>query len=151
MFEFKLIYGMDGYEHARSVREKVFMDEQGFSFDADELDSISWHIIGYDKGKIIAAARMYQKDGGVFSIGRVAVDAEYRGQYIGDTLMRALEDKTVQLKGYAVEIGAQEGAVGFYEKEGYEKTGKTYAVEGIKHCEMIKDLSKVKKRCGCCH
>jgi len=151
MLEFKLVYGKDGYEITKELREKVFMKEQGFSYDADELDETSWHIAGFDKGNVIAAARMYKKAEGVFVIGRVAVDKEYRRQYIGDTLLRALEDKAVNQKGWLIEINSQETAVEFYEKEGYEKTGKTHDEEGVLHFGMTKDLTKPFKRCDGCH
>lgn len=150
MYEFKLIYGKEGYEKTKELREAVFMEEQGFSYDADDKDEISWHIAGYEKGLLMSSARMFQIGDGVFTIGRVAVKKEYRGQYVGDTLLRALEDKAVQLKGYLIEIGAQEQAVGFYEKEGYTKNGKEYDVEGVKHFEMIKDLTKPFRRCEGC-
>lgn len=150
MIEFKLIYGLDGYSAAKDIREKVFCNEQGIAFDKDDKDSIAWHIVGSEKGKVIAAARMYNMADGIFCIGRVCVDKDYRGMYVGDTLMRALEDKAVQLKGRLVNVSSQEQAVGFYEKEGYEKYTEAYIEAGIKHYSMRKDLSKPHKRCECC-
>ncbi len=149
MLTFKLIYGKEGYKITEDLRKKVFMDEQGFSYDADDYDEISWHIAGFEEEKVIAAARMYQKTEGVFVIGRVAVCEKYRGQYIGDTLLRALEDKAVQQKGWFIVVNSQDKAVGFYEKEGYQKTGKVLEEEGKKHFEMTKDLTKPYKRCNC--
>lgn len=150
MLEFKLIYGIDGYEKARHVRETVFMSEQGFSFDKDDKDEISWHVIAYDKDRPIAAARLYPKADGVFAIGRVAVVKDCRGQYIGDTLMRILEDKAVNLMGHTVDIHANDIAAGFYEKQGYERTGECDSVDGVGHCMMRKDLTKPFKRCDAC-
>ena len=150
MLEFKLIYGIDGYEKAKEIREEVFIAEQGFPYDYDEKDEVSFHIIGYDKEKTIAAARLYKRDDGYFVIGRVAVKKDYRKQYIGDTLLRALEDKVVNQMGTFVMVMAQVDAAGFYEKEGYQKTGKTEVEEGVLHFEMTKDLSKPYKRCDCC-
>lgn len=150
MLEFKLIYGLDGYRLGRSVREEVFIREQGFSYDYDEFDDTAWHIIGFDQDKPIAAARLLAKADGIFVIGRVAVIKGYRKQYIGDTLLRALEDKAVQLKGHTIEIGAQERSVGFYLKEGYEKCGEIYYDEDCPHYPMTKDLTCVRRKCGGC-
>lgn len=150
MLEFKLIYGLEGYEKAKGIRDEVFIVEQGFPYDYDEKDDISFHIVGYDKEKTIAAARLYKRDDGFFVIGRVVVKKDYRKQYIGDTLLRALEDKVVNQMGTFVVVMAIESAVGFYEKEGYQKTGKTEVEEGLLHFEMVKDLSKPFKRCDCC-
>ncbi len=150
MLEFKLIYGNNGYEAAKEIRNAVFCDEQGFSYDKDEHDENAWHIVGYEKDRLIAAARLYKEKEGVFSIGRVCVDREYRKMYIGDTLLRALEDKAVGLTGYLIKISAQENAVGFYEKEGYKKIGDGYPEDGKIHFAMEKDLTKPFKRCECC-
>lgn len=151
MLQFKLKQCADGYALTKPLREEVFMSEQGFSYDEDEHDAAAWHIAGYDGDVLIAAARLYEIAGGIFSIGRVAVKKDYRRQYIGDTLLRALEDKAVQLKGYMIEISAQIPAVPFYEKEGYEKSGGEYDEDGALHIKMIKDLTKPFKRCSCCN
>lgn len=150
MLEFKLIYGLSGYEAAKKIREKVFCAEQGISFDYDEHDADAWHIVGYDKTKLIAAARMYKESEGIFKIGRVCVDKEYRKMYVGDTLLRALEDKAVCEKGWLIKVSSQESALGFYEKEGYKKTGKTSIEADLPHVFLEKDLTKPFKRCDCC-
>lgn len=150
MLEFKLKKGSSGYELTKKIREEVFITEQGFLYDKDINDDNAWHIAGYDGEILIAAARLYEVSNGIFSIGRVAVKKEYRRQYIGDTLLRALEDKAVQLKGYMIEISAQILAIPFYKKEGYKKSGCEYQEDGFPHIKMIKDLTKPYKRCKCC-
>lgn len=150
MLEFKLIYGEDGYNAAKKIREKVFCEEQGIGFDLDEFDEKSYHIVGYEKDRLIAAARMYKESEGIFHLGRVYVDKAYRKMYVGDTLLRALEDKAVCEKGWLIKVSAQEGAVGFYEKEGYVKTGEPYLEAEIVHYPLEKDLTKPFKRCECC-
>ena len=121
MLEFKQIYGIEGYEKAKPLREEVFMIEQGFSFDKDEYDEMSWHIVGYDKDILIGCARVYRMDKYSYKIGRVAVKKEYRKGYIGDLMMKTLQDKIVTLGGIEAVVYAQLGAKGFYEKEGYRE------------------------------
>ena len=70
----------------------------------------------------------------------------YRGQYVGDTLMRALEDKAVRLGAAFIELYAQEQAVGFYRKQGYEPISELIIHEGEPHMRMRRDLSKIR---GC--
>ncbi len=150
MLEFKLIYGLDGYEAAKGIRQKVFCTEQQIPFDKDENDENAWHIVGYDKDRLIAAARLYQIGEGIFKIGRVCVDKDYRKMYIGDTLLRTLEDKAVNLKGWLIKISSQECSVGFYEKEGYKKVGDSYLEADMPYFMLEKDLTKPYKRCECC-
>ncbi len=149
MLEFKLIRGMDGYLAAKTLRQSIFTEELGFGEDQDELDQTAWHIVGYDRGEVIGCARMYPVGEGIFQIGRVSVKKEYRKAYVGDTMMRALEDKAVSLCGYKTVVSAQKNAVGFYEKEGYVKVGEEYSELNFPHQRLEKDLTKPHRRCQC--
>lgn len=151
MLQFKLIENRPGYELAKAVREEVFMAEQGYPFDYDQRDETAWHIIGWDGDTAIAAGRLFQIDGYVFGIGRIAVKKEYRGQYIGDTVMRALEDKAVQLGAAFIELYAQVQAVGFYQKQGYASIGEPCIYDGTPHQKMRRDLSKIRGCRGCAY
>lgn len=150
MLEFKLIKGIDGYNAVKNIRNEIFSKAHGLSENTDEHDSSAWHIACYDNDKVVASARLYEKEQGIFSIGYVAVSDEYRKQYIGDTLLRALEDKAVQLMGYMIEVDALESAVGFWEKEGYEKCESKLFPDGKIRYEMIKDLTKPFVKCKSC-
>lgn len=149
MLQFKLIAGRPGYLLAKGIREAVFMEEQGYAFDYDEKDETAWHIVGWDGDTVIAAGRLFRVRDNVFAIGRLAVKQEYRGQYVGDTLMRALEDKAVQLGAAFIELYAQEHAVGFYRKQGYEPISELITHDGEPHMRMRRDLSKIRGCRGC--
>ena len=150
MLEFKQIYGIEGYEKAKDLREEVFMNEQGFSYDKDEYDEVSWHIVGYDKDLLIGCARVHKIDEYSYKIGRVAVKKEYRGGYIGDLLMKTLQDKIVTLGGIEAVVYAQVSAKGFYEKEGYTQDGEEFLVDGTAHAKMVLDLLKPHRTCRDC-
>ena len=60
------------------VRAMVFMIEQGFKNEYDDLDAKSWHVIIYDHGEPVGTGRVYQKDG-QWHAGRIAVIENYRG------------------------------------------------------------------------
>ena len=134
MLEFKLITTPDGFEKARPIWDK------SFSYEQDKNENISCYIVGYDGSRLIAAARMYPKDKGIYIIDRVAVEHEYQRQYIGDTLLKTLEDKAVRLMGYMTETLPTPSSVGFFEKEGYKKIGDRF----------VKDLTHPHKRCEGC-
>lgn len=150
MLEFKLIYGIDGYNAAKSLRDEVFIDEQGFKYDYDEYDSRSWHIVGYEKDTLIGTARMFEHGDRVYKIGRVAVKKDYRGGYIGDLMMKTLQDKIVGLGGIEAVVSSQVQVRGFYEYEGYEQVGDEYLEEDYPHILMKLDLTKPQRRC-CSH
>ncbi len=149
MLEFKQIYGIDGYNKAKALREEVFMSEQGFGFDYDEYDDVSWHIVGYDGDTLIGAARMYKLTDTTYKIGRVAVKKEYRRGYVGDLMMKTLQDKIVTLGGIEAVVSSQLGAKDFYAYEGYKQEGDVYIEAGAEHVLMKLDLTKPHRNCSC--
>lgn len=54
------------------VRANVFVIEQGFKVEFDDLDKISWHLTVYDREEPIGAARIYKGEDGVWQIGASA-------------------------------------------------------------------------------
>ncbi len=147
MFEFKQIFGLDGFEKAKALREEVFMVEQGCDYDFDEFDAVSWHIVGYDGDTVIGTARTFKLSDYTWKIGRVAVKKEYRKGYVGDLMIKTLHDKIVSLGGVESVVSAQVAAQGFYEKEGYTPEGDVYIEDMLPHIKMTIDLSKPKRRC----
>lgn len=150
MLEFRFIYGENGYKIAEDMRKRVFAEELGMSDICDELDAISYHFVGYEKTMQIGIARLTQLDARNFNIAFAAVKADYRRQYVGDLIMRALADKAVALGGIAIYIEAPAAQREFFEFEGYEAYGDSFAKDNIPHIRMKKDLTEVHKGCRGC-
>ena len=74
---------------AFEIRQEVFTKEQGFAEEADRdaFDSQAMHILMRDGEKPVATGRLYF-DGAKLFIGRICVLRDYRGQAIGDLMMR---------------------------------------------------------------
>ena len=72
-------------QEAKDIREKVFVEEQGFKEEFDAADGLSVHLVAFDCGKPVATCRFYRKaDTASFVLGRIAVVKEmprtaYRG------------------------------------------------------------------------
>ncbi len=125
----------------RAVREAVFVREQGFRNEFDEIDAAAFHLLISDGDKPVAAARLFTEDGGLtYHPGRMAVLREYRGRGLGAMAMRALEEKARGLGGILMVLSAQCRARGFYEKLGYHSTGEELLDEGCPHVMMEKYL-----------
>lgn len=149
MLYFKQIQGLDGYNAAKELREEVFMKEQGFPFDYDDHDKEAWHIVGYDGDTVIGTARVFKISDKSYKIGRMAVKKEYRGQYVGDLIIKTLQDKIVTLGGIEAVVEAQVRAKGFYTYEGYMPEGDEYDELGVPHILMKLDLTKPVRHCSC--
>lgn len=128
----------------RSIREIVFVDEQGFQdeFDDVNIDNISFHLLLYIEGKPIATGRLYQKKpfGNVYIIGRLAVLFDYRKLNLGSIVLTSLEEKAKHCGATSIELSAQCRVQGFYEKHGYRAIGNSYLDGDCPHILMIKNI-----------
>ena len=128
-------------EAARRIRETVFMQEQGFCEEFDELDACSWHVLLYQDGEALGTARLFSEQGtDNMHIGRVAVLKPARGGGSGSVLLQACCEKAVQLGAKKAVLGAQCRAIPFYEKNGFQPFGDIYDEEGCPHQMMEKKL-----------
>ena len=59
-YELNWTQGKKGSEDAFFVRATVFVVEQGFQVEFDDLDKVSWHLTVYDGEEPIGAARIYR-------------------------------------------------------------------------------------------
>ena len=136
-----IVKGLENTSIAKAIRLAVFVDEQGFEDEFDQIDDIAWHIEVWDQGLPIAVGRMFESDHpGIYTIGRIAVIKEFRQKNVGKAVMEALENHARQLKAIAIELSAQCSAEGFYEKLGYIRQGEVYLDQFCPHIKMVKNL-----------
>lgn len=124
---------------ALKIRITVFVDEQGFRDEFDDIDEKALHLVMYDDNKPVATCRCFYEDSPeCWHIGRVAVLKEYRGKGLGKEVMCEAE-RRIKLKGGKVcELSSQCRAQGFYESCGYVAEGEIYLDEGCPHIKMTK-------------
>ena len=124
------------------LREQVFVVEQDCVFlDADGLDLQAAHIFTKnDIGHILAYLRVlppgipYNEP----SIGRVVVEKESRGQYLGKELMLLGIDYTKkQYPGFNIRIAAQLYLDSFYTSLGFKAEEAPFLLDGINHQYML--------------
>lgn len=133
MITFKIKTGIDGYNMTSALREEYLNTGA-----VDEHDADAIHIAGYENGKVICVGRMYTTGSIRCVIDNVIVDNDNRMQYVGDTVMRALEDKAVQIMRAFIDVQPTENSRAFFKAEGYVGADK-----------MSKDLTKVRGCRGC--
>ena len=139
--EVKFFKGLNS--DSKSIREDVFVKEQHFINEFDELDSYVDTMVIYDNNLPIATGRLYEIDATnkVFKLGRIAVIKKYRKQGIGRIVLHNLENKAKELGAKSYYLSAQVVAVPFYNKCGYIEYGKTYYEEHIEHISMKKQAN----------
>ncbi len=133
-------------DEAVEIRRNVFVEEQGFHNEFDEIDKHAKHILLYDNNFPVATCRFFEDDAaGNYFIGRLAVIKQYRGKNLGSLLLKCAETEIEKNGGKYAFLHAQIGAVKFYEKNGYMKYGEMDFDESCPHIWMRKIFSEKKK------
>jgi ElaA protein len=123
------------------LRNEVFVVEQNCVYqDADNKDSISFHLSGWDGVNLVAYCRILPP--GVSyteaSIGRVVSSPQYRNKGYGKQLMNeAIIHTLAQFECNTIKISAQLYLQKFYEQLGFVKLSDSYLEDNIPHIEML--------------
>ncbi len=123
------------------IRQEIFVVEQDCPYlDADGKDQESWHLMGFDEGKLAAYTRLVPQGLSYpeyVSIGRVVVAMDSRGKGYGKILMEESIRRCRDVFGeQAIKISAQSHLEAFYRSLGFEPTGAEYLEDGIPHMAM---------------
>jgi predicted GNAT family N-acyltransferase len=131
---------------AKMIREKVFVEEQGYHNEFTGDDGPCWCLVLYFNGAPIATGRIMEIDPETYRIGRLAVLKEYRNKKIGTYVLKFLEVKIKTLGGRKAILHAQLDKKAFYEKSGYRLSpdGEVDYDEGHPHIMMEKVIVKPK-------
>ena len=128
---------IDNFEDAAFVRKTVFMQEQGFENEFDEIDTIANHVTIYEEDQLVGCARTFtQENQKEVHIGRIAILKPYRKMGYGSKLVQACMsqyDNTVDFI-----LSSQLDKRAFYESLGFVARGDIYMDESVPHIEMIK-------------
>lgn len=128
-------------EDDKNIRQTVFVDEQKFEEEFDDIDDKSTHLVFYDGEKAVAIGRFYKgEEDGEMRVGRIAVVKEKRKDGVGKIVMKTLEDECKKAGASKIVLSAQLRAKGFYEKCGFVAFGETYFEEWCEHIKMFKDI-----------
>ncbi|KAJ7185273.1 acyl-CoA N-acyltransferase [Mycena filopes] len=130
------------------IRKTVFVQEQGYTHvdeDNQPEDAVALHFLlsgsSNVEGGFMGTARLSVRPEQTYVLSRFALLPAFRGNGMGSRFIGTLEDWIRNQDGvYFVNLEAQEGSYGFYEKLGYTRQGTEYIKEGRPHLLMRKDL-----------
>ena len=129
-------------DEAMQIRQTVFVDEQKFVDEFDEIDDTATHFVLFEKDKPIGCARAYRdsEEKSTYHIGRMAVLREYRGMHLGEKIMTYAEEYLKDRGAKKIKLSSQMRAKGFYQSLGYTEYGKKYYDQYCPHIAMKKEL-----------
>ena len=123
------------------IRQEVFVIEQNCNYlDADGFDQISYHLLGFLDGDLIAYMRIVDSDKSFknISFGRILVKKEYRGEGVGHQLMKKAID-LFSPQHNCIVMSAQLYLLEFYKSFNFEPVGDEYLEDNIPHIKMIRN------------
>ena len=123
------------------TRFEIFVTEQECIYqDMDDRDQDAVHVFCWnDSGRVAGCLRVFWKDldesSGIAQIGRV-VTLEH-GKGIGRQILhKGVEVAIERFKAKKLYLEAQEYAIGYYAREGFEVVSDTFLEDGILHVKM---------------
>ena len=129
------------------TRFEIFVTEQKCIYqDLDDKDQDAIHVFCWnDSGRVAGCLRVFWKDNdedaGVAQIGRV-VTLEHGKGIGGQMLHEGVRVAIEQLLAKKIYLEAQEYAIGYYAKEGFEVVSEPFMEDGIPHVKMEKQIEK---------
>lgn len=138
MFETRIVDYTEYADRIRSIREDVFIREQGVprEIEVDGLDPEAIHSIALERNIEVGTGRML-RDG---HIGRIAVRRHYRRKGVGRLIMHSLLNEARARQIPEVWLSSQYHAKDFYQKLGFIEMSDIYQEAGIAHIRMKKRL-----------
>lgn len=126
--------------NAKEIRKAVFMEEQGFQNEFDEIDQKVVHFVLFDGDNVPAATCrvFWNAEMNTYTLGRLAVIKEYRGKNLGSLMIREVERYVEEKGGKDIVLHAQCRAADFYKKMGFAEYGAIENDEGCPHVWMKK-------------
>jgi len=138
-FTVSLVGWHDGEPLLKSIREAVFIREQGIpaELEWDGSDESCRHALALShQGDAIGCGRM-QPNG---HIGRISVLPQWRKQKVGTAIMEALLDYARAHDYKQVDVDAQTYALPFYRSFGFSEQGDEFMDAGLPHIKMTMKL-----------
>ncbi|MHB1238380.1 MAG: GNAT family N-acetyltransferase [Gallionella sp.] len=138
-FTVSLVCWHDGEPLLKSIREAVFIREQGVpaELEWDEFDESCRHALALSqRGEAIGCGRMFSNG----HIGRIAVMQQWRKKKVGTAIMEALLDYARAHDYKQVDVDAQTQALPFYRGFGFAEQGEEFIDAGLPHIKMTLQL-----------
>ncbi|MGI8385903.1 GNAT family N-acetyltransferase [Robertmurraya sp. P23] len=142
----KRITHQEDLQKACSIREKVFVEEQGVpleeEFDQfDTLEADCEHILVYYQEEAVGTGRV-RFVGHFGKLERICILEDYRKYGLGKIIISALEETALEKGMTHAKLHGQTQAEGFYKKLGYHTASDVFLEADIPHVLMIKNLTK---------
>lgn len=128
--------------YAKEIRETVFIHEQGFQSEFDEIDNMAVHFALFDEDEIpIATCRVFWNEKmDAYTLGRLAVMKECRGRNFGSLIVKEVEKYVRETGEKDIVLHVQCQVTDFYNKLGFKEFGDIEDEQGCPYIWMKKSV-----------
>tara|TARA_B100000408_G_scaffold108610_1_gene85391 strand:- start:150 stop:575 length:426 start_codon:yes stop_codon:yes gene_type:complete len=132
----KIVESDEEKESVISIRRIVFIQELNIPehMEIDDNEDLATYVLAKVEGKNVGTARWRETNSGI-KLERFAVLNQYRSYGVGTAMTKFILKQLDQSK--LIYLNAQESAISFYEKLGFDSTGSMFDEVGIAHQKMI--------------
>jgi len=132
----KIVESDNEKESVISIRRIVFIQELNIPehMEIDDNEDLAIYVLAKIEGKNVGTARWRETNSGI-KLERFAVLNQYRSYGVGSAMTKFILKQLDQSK--LIYLNAQESAISFYEKLGFDSTGSMFDEVGIAHQKMI--------------
>ena len=132
----KIVETYDEKEFVISIRRIVFIQELNIPehMEIDNNEDLATYVLAKVEGKNVGTARWRETNSGI-KLERFAVLNQYRSYGVGTAMTKFILKQLDQSK--LIYLNAQESAISFYQKLGFDSIGSMFDEVGIAHQKMI--------------
>lgn len=141
-----LTFEKNNFRDAMTIRTSVFVEEQCFSDEFDDIDNLTdtIHITAYNNEVLAGCSRVFpdpdKKSAGCWIFGRLAVLPHMRKGGLGASILAESEKLAREAGAKEIRLHAQCRVEGFYERCGYTSYGPIELDEHVEHIWMRKEI-----------
>ena len=121
------------------LRQKVLYPAQKLYEMEMEEDEDGIHFGAFTDNKLVGIVSLFENTGD-FHFRKLAIDPEYQGKGIGNTLLIYITDFAKTAGGSRLWCNARLSAIGFYEKNQFNHTGQLFSKNGFDYEILEKSL-----------
>ena len=132
----KIVKNDQEKELVLSIRRIVFIEELNIPeyMEIDDNEDLATYILANIGSEYVGTARWRDTNSGI-KLERFAVLSEYRSYGVGTAMTKFILNELDHSK--LIYLNAQESAISFYEKLGFDSIGPRFDEVGIAHQKMI--------------
>lgn len=141
-----VIVGSPEWQEARHLRHALFFEVHGLPFSVmdDRHEANAVHIVVKECDRVVGYGRLAELERGRFEISQMAVHPAHQRKGIGKALLATLLERAGQAGAVEATLNARVGAVAFYERAGFMKSGDIFLSKttGTPHVLMKRNLNR---------